>query len=62
MNNKSSIVSIILIAIMCGFILPMQVKAFQTPVPPYGPSDQSYNYYGPAANELIMKFYSSDTA
>jgi len=47
---------------MCGFILPMQVKAFQTPVPPYGPSDQSYNYYGPAANELIMKFYSSDTA
>lgn len=47
---------------MCGFLLPMQGKAFQTPVPPYGPSDQTFNYFGPAANELIMKFYSSDTA
>ncbi|HML02438.1 MAG TPA: ABC transporter substrate-binding protein, partial [Candidatus Bathyarchaeia archaeon] len=62
MKKKSAILSVVLIAVMCGFILPTQVKAFQTPSPPYGPSNQSFNYFGPAANELIMKFYSSDTA
>jgi len=60
--NKSAIVSIVLIATICGFLLPMQAKAFQTPVPPYGPSDTNYNYYGPLPSTLLMVAYTSDTA
>jgi len=44
---------------MCGFLLPTQVKAFQTPSLPYGPSDQTFNYFGPAANTLLIHAYTS---
>jgi len=57
--NKSAIASIVLIAVMCGFLLPMQVKAFQTPS---GSNPTAYNYFGPRANTLVMQFFSSDDA
>jgi ABC-type transport system substrate-binding protein len=54
LNKKSAIVSIVLIAVMCGFLLPAQVKAFQTPA---GSNPGAYNYYGPAPSTLLIDVF-----
>ena len=55
MNKKSTIVSIVLIALMSLALIPA-TRAFQTG-PGGSPANTTYNEYGPAASQLIMNVY-----
>jgi hypothetical protein len=59
LNKKSAIVSIVLIAVICGFLLPTQVKAFQSPS---GANPTDYNYYGPTPTNLLITVFTDEVS